>query len=104
VLSWDLVEWIAKSEVPVNHTNGPEDMMLGWWLQMGEKAKNRYNNAPMMYDFRGADQEANCFRHDLTADTIAVHRLKQNSRWTTVLNYFNVTTDGLKPSKLRHIP
>ncbi|KAJ4731682.1 Hexosyltransferase [Rhynchospora pubera] len=104
VLSWDLVEWIAESEVPVNHTMGPEDMMLGWWLQMGEKGKNRYNNAPVMYDFRGDEQEPNCFRHDLTADTIAVHRLKENSRWATVLKYFNVTHGHIKPFKFDYNP
>ncbi|KAJ3691359.1 hypothetical protein LUZ61_020523 [Rhynchospora tenuis] len=66
VLSWDLVEWMADSEAPDYLMLQPEDMMVGWWLQMGEKGKNRYNNFPMMYDFRGDDQEPNCFRHDLT--------------------------------------
>ncbi|XP_078168445.1 beta-1,3-galactosyltransferase pvg3-like [Carex rostrata] len=101
VLSWDLVEWIAMSEVPVNHTIGPEDMMTGWWMKMGEKGKNRYNNAPVMYDFRGPEEKANCFCHNLITDTVAVYRLKENSRWTTVLNFFNVT-HGIKPSKLHN--
>ncbi|KAJ1692525.1 hypothetical protein LUZ63_009223 [Rhynchospora breviuscula] len=103
VLSWDLVELMADSEVPANLMLQPEDMMVGWWLQMGGKGKNRYNSFPMMYDFRGDDQESNCFRHDLTADTVAVHRLKENSRWATVLKYFNVTHGLIKPSKLHYI-
>ncbi|KAJ3692080.1 hypothetical protein LUZ60_012430 [Juncus effusus] len=103
LLSWDLVEWIATSDIPLNFTTGPEDMMLGWWLKMGERGKNRYNNAQTIYDFRGPDQETNCFRHDLVDETIAVHRLKENSRWFTVLKFFNIT-DGFNRSVLRQIP
>ncbi|KAJ4733865.1 Hexosyltransferase [Rhynchospora pubera] len=104
VLSWDVVEWMADSEMPLDFTMHPEDMMLGWWLQIGEKGKNRYSNIPAMYDFRGDDQEPNCNRHDLIPGTVAVHRLKENSRWSTVLKYFNVTHGLIKPSKLHYIP
>ncbi|KAF9597653.1 hypothetical protein IFM89_020413 [Coptis chinensis] len=41
VLSWDLVVWIGDSCIPVNYTNGPEDKLVGKWLTMGKKAKNR---------------------------------------------------------------
>ncbi|XP_072993466.1 beta-1,3-galactosyltransferase pvg3-like [Typha latifolia] len=102
ILSWDLVEWIATSELTRKETEGPEDMWTGRWMNMANRAKNRFDNAPAMYDFKGPFP-TNCFRHDFIPDTIAVHKLKDNSRWASTLKYFNVTK-GLKPSKLYHIP
>ena len=32
-LSWDLVEWIATSEIPLNDMLGFEDMLVGKWLE-----------------------------------------------------------------------
>ncbi|KAG6401115.1 hypothetical protein SASPL_137960 [Salvia splendens] len=51
VLSWDLVEWIGASLIPLNHTVGPEDKLVGEWLNRGDKAKNRVSNKPAMYDY-----------------------------------------------------
>ncbi|XP_073009143.1 beta-1,3-galactosyltransferase pvg3-like [Typha latifolia] len=101
ILSWDLVEWIATSEIARNESIGPEDMMVGKWLSMGNKGKNRHGTEPDMYDYKGS-YPSNCFRHELVPDTIAVHLLKNNSWWARTLKYFNVT-DGLKPSKLYHV-
>ncbi|XBI81357.1 hypothetical protein VPH35_090275 [Triticum aestivum] len=96
VISWDLVEWIVAAADQIrNHTVGPEDRTLYSWFSGAGKAKNRVDVKPAMYDFpqRGAP----C-AHELVPDTIAVHRLKNNLRWSTTLRYFNFTA-GLQPSK-----
>lgn len=98
-LSWDLVKWIEESPIPRNKTVGPEDMMVGVWLDEGEKAKNRYSNKPAMYDFPLANPPCS---HDLIPNTIAVHKLKDREQWFTVLTYFNFTSD-MKESKLYHL-
>ncbi|XP_073010998.1 beta-1,3-galactosyltransferase pvg3-like [Typha latifolia] len=97
IISWDLVEWIAKSEYVRNHSTGVEDIITGMWLNTENRGKNRYNNYPLMYNYRGRNPE------DFEPGTIAVHLLKELERWTRTLNHFNVTK-GLKPSKLYHIP
>lgn len=101
-LSWDLVRWVSTSEVSRRDRDGPEDMWTGRWLNLAGKAKNRYDNAPRMYNYRG-DSPANCFRHDFIPDTIAVHMLKDAARWAETLRYFNVTA-ALPPSDLYHLP
>ncbi|CAI9753266.1 unnamed protein product [Fraxinus pennsylvanica] len=75
VLSWDLVEWIGNSEIPKNHTFGPEDKMVGQWLNAGNKAKNRFSNKPAMYDYPGTNGRCS---HQLIPDTVAVHRYHDN--------------------------
>ncbi|XP_072953183.1 uncharacterized protein [Typha angustifolia] len=97
VISWDLVEWIGKSEFVRNHSTGVEDIMLGMWLNVKNRGKNRYNNCRVMYHYKGRNPE------DFAPGTILVHQLKELERWTRTLNHFNVTK-GLKPSKLYHIP
>ncbi|OAY78209.1 putative beta-1,3-galactosyltransferase 16 [Ananas comosus] len=96
VLSWDLVEWVAASEIARNHTIGPEDMLVGMWLSMGGRGKNWYGMGRAMYNYKGWNESTNCFRHELAPDTVAVHMLKNNSRWANTLRYFNVTR-GLNP-------
>ncbi|KAG9455854.1 hypothetical protein H6P81_000362 [Aristolochia fimbriata] len=102
VLSWDLVEWIQSSDVAKNHTEGPEDKVLGDWLQMGDRGKNRYNAKPAMYDYPTNLAKNKCER-ELSPDTISVHRLKNQVKWIKTLRYFNATKK-LKPSKLYHVP
>ncbi|EMS63972.1 putative beta-1,3-galactosyltransferase 20 [Triticum urartu] len=100
VISWDLVEWIVAAADRIrNHTAGPEDRTLYSWFSGAGKAKNRVDVKPAMYDFpqRGAP----C-AHELVPDTIAVHRLKNNFRWSTTLKYFNFTA-GLQPSKFYRV-
>lgn len=96
VLSWDLVEWIAESEIPEKDIIGPEDRQVGKWLNVGNKAKNRYSTKPAMYDYPGTNGRCS---HELIPDTIAVHRLKRWDQWANVLSYFNVTRQ-LQQSKL----
>lgn len=60
-------------------------MTTGTWLNMGNKAKNRVNIFPRMYDFKGVKPE------DFLEDTIGVHQLKQDLRWAQTLEHFNVT-------------
>lgn len=98
-LSWDLVEWIAKSEIPANDTFGPEDKLVGKWLNMGKKANNRFSDKPAMYDYPGTNGRCS---HDLIPETVAVHRLKRWDQWLHVLNYFNMTKE-LQQSKLYNI-
>uniref|UniRef100_A0A0E0PUJ8 Hexosyltransferase n=1 Tax=Oryza rufipogon TaxID=4529 RepID=A0A0E0PUJ8_ORYRU len=85
VLSWDLVEWIAGSDMAKALAIGAEDVTTGTWLNMGNKAKNRVNIFPRMYDFKGVKPE------DFLEDTIGVHQLKQDLRWAQTLEHFNVT-------------
>ncbi|CAA2980690.1 hydroxyproline O-galactosyltransferase GALT3-like [Olea europaea subsp. europaea] len=99
VLSWDLVEWIGTSEIPKNQTFGPEDKMVGQWLNAGNKAKNRVSNKPAMYDYPGTNGRCS---HQLITDTVAVHRLKRWEQWLHVLNFFNVTKD-VEYSKLYNL-
>lgn len=96
-LSWDLVQWVATSDIARNHTVGPEDMMTGQWLREGGKGKNRFNAKPAMHDYLLPVPVDKC-EHELMPDSIAVHRLKDNPRWAQVLGYFNFTA-ALKPSK-----
>lgn len=90
LLSWDLVEWIGKSDIPGNEMNGPEDKMVGKWLKMGNKAKNRFSNKPAMYDYPGTNGRCS---HELIPETVAVHRLKRWDQWLHVLQFFNVTKE-----------
>ncbi|KAF8389356.1 hypothetical protein HHK36_026050 [Tetracentron sinense] len=100
LISWDLVEWIRTSDIPKNHTEGPEDKVVGDWIRDGHRAKNRYNAKWSMYNY--PDPPTRC-THELWPDTVAVHLLKDQEKWIRTLKYFNVT-DNLKPSKLYHIP
>nr|CAD1825508.1 unnamed protein product [Ananas comosus var. bracteatus] len=88
ILSWDLVEWIATSDIPRKNAVGPEDMLTGKWLNTGNKARNRYNTVPYMYDYKGPTSG------DFLVDTIAVHQLKENSRWAHTLKHFNLHRSG----------
>lgn len=99
LLSWDLVEWIGNSGIPANDTYGPEDKLVGKWLKLGNKAKNRFSNKPAMYDYPGTNGRCS---HDLIPETVAVHRLKRWGQWFYVLEFFNVTKQ-LNHSKLYHV-
>ncbi|KAJ4792706.1 Hexosyltransferase [Rhynchospora pubera] len=101
VVSWDLVEWISTSDVARSHHTGPEDLITGKWFRDGGKAVHMYDATPAMYDYFQPPHL--CYRHEFIPDTVAVHKLKDNLRWVKTLKYFNVT-DGLKPSKLYHLP
>jgi hypothetical protein len=90
-LSWDLVQWVASSDLARREQNGPEDMWTGRWLNLAGKGKNRYDNAPRMYNYKGASPDS-CFRHGFVPDTIAVHMLKDDARWAETLAYFNATS------------
>ncbi|XP_030527410.2 beta-1,3-galactosyltransferase pvg3-like [Rhodamnia argentea] len=99
VLSWDLVDWIAKSEIPKNDIFGPEDKLVGRWLNAGNKARNRFTSKPAMYDYPGTNGRCS---HELVPYTVAVHRLKRWDQWLHVLEFFNVTKD-LNQSKLYNL-
>ncbi|CAI9279131.1 unnamed protein product [Lactuca saligna] len=90
------MEWIANSDIPRNNTIGPEDKLVGKWLNLGKKARNRVSNKPAMYDYPGINGRCS---HELIPETIAVHKLKRWDQWLDVIRYFNVTKD-LNTSKL----
>lgn len=94
-LSWDLVAWVAESELSRRDRVGPEDMWTGRWLNLAGKAKHRYDMAPRMYNYKGSSPDS-CFRHGFVPDTVAVHMLKDDARWAETLAYFNATA-GLRP-------
>ncbi|XP_060673316.1 uncharacterized protein LOC132803790 [Ziziphus jujuba] len=90
LVSWDIVEWISRSEIPKTRLFGPEDKMVGEWLKIGRKAKNRYTEKPGMYDYPGTNGKCS---HELIKETVAVHRLKRWDQWLHVLDFFNVTRE-----------
>ncbi|KAL6861888.1 hypothetical protein ACP4OV_017588 [Aristida adscensionis] len=90
LLSWDLVEWIAGSDMVRKEAIGPEDVTTGNWLNHGNKAKNRVNIIPRMYDYKSAKAE------DFLENTIGVHQLKDDIKWAHTLEHFNLTR--LEPS------
>jgi hypothetical protein len=98
VVSWDVASWVATAGeiLERNDTLGPEDLMVGKWLNLGGRGKNRYDLKPRMYDL---NWDMDSFR----PDTVAVHTLKTNQRWAAAFRYFNVTA-GLTPSDLYHLP
>ncbi|XP_050221225.1 hydroxyproline O-galactosyltransferase GALT3-like [Mercurialis annua] len=98
LLSWDIVEWIAESEIPANSTEGPEDKLVGKWLKIGKKGMNRFSDKPGMYDYPGTNGKCS---HQLIPETVVVHRLKRWDQWYHVLQFFNVTQQ-LKQSNLYH--
>ncbi|TVU09657.1 hypothetical protein EJB05_43144, partial [Eragrostis curvula] len=98
VVSWDVAEWVSGNQEILRHndTHGPEDLLVGKWLGIGGRGKNRYNLKPRMYDL-------GWYMDNFRPDTIAVHMLKDNKRWAATFRYFNVTA-GIKPSDLYHLP
>ncbi|KAJ1263972.1 hypothetical protein BS78_09G227500 [Paspalum vaginatum] len=102
-LSWDLVQWVASSELARREQDGPEDMWTGRWFNFAGKAKNRYDMAPRMYNYKGASPDS-CFRHGFVPDTIAVHMLKDDKRWAETLSYFNATAGLPRSGLLYHLP
>ncbi|KAG8050131.1 hypothetical protein GUJ93_ZPchr0009g1328 [Zizania palustris] len=98
VVSWDVATWVSTAEeiLARNDTEGPEDLMVGKWLNLAGRGRNRYDLKPRMYDL---SWDMDNFR----PDTVAVHMLKDNRRWAATFIYFNVTA-GIDPSKLHHSP
>jgi len=98
VVSWDVARWVSTNQEILRHndTHGPEDLLVGKWLNIGGKGRNRYSLKPRMYDL-------NWFMDNFRPDTIAVHMLKDNRRWAAAFRYFNVTA-GITPSDLYHLP
>ncbi|WOL08588.1 hypothetical protein Cni_G17341 [Canna indica] len=102
-LSWDLVEWISRSEIPRKHRAIQpygEDVVLASWLRDASRGKNRFDMNPKMYDYY--EEPTPCYSHEFIPETIAVHKLKTNLKWAKTLEYFNATA-GLKPSELYRI-
>ena len=102
-LSWDLVAWVAASDLARRERDGPEDMWTGRWFNLAGKARNRYDQAPRMYNYKGASPDS-CFRHGFVPDTIAVHMLKDGARWAETLAYFNATAGLPRSGQLYHLP
>jgi hypothetical protein len=98
VVSWDVATWVSTNEdiLRYNDTHGPEDLLVGKWLNIGRRGKNRYSLRPRMYDL-------NWDMDNFRPDTVLVHMLKDNRRWAAAFRYFNVTA-GLQPSNLYHFP
>ncbi|KAF0911339.1 hypothetical protein E2562_008228 [Oryza meyeriana var. granulata] len=95
VVSWDVASWVSTAEeiLARNDTEGPEDLMVGKWLNLAGRGRNRYDLKPRMYDL---SWDMDNFR----PDTVAVHMLKDNRRWAATFSYFNIT-GGVK---LDHSP
>lgn len=100
LLSWDILEWIRESDIPKQNLKGPEDLLVGKWLNTGGRGKHRYNANPDMYDYLG--KVPTVCTHPFTPTTIGIHRLKEQDQWIKALQYFNVT-DEVKACNLYHI-
>ncbi|EAZ43247.1 hypothetical protein OsJ_27846 [Oryza sativa Japonica Group] len=85
VVSWDVATWVSTNEdiLRYNDTHGPEDLLVGKWLNIGRRGKNRYSLRPRMYDL-------NWDMDNFRPDTVLVHMLKDNRRWAAAFRYFNV--------------
>ncbi|KAL6880697.1 hypothetical protein ACP4OV_012262 [Aristida adscensionis] len=107
VVSWDVAAWIASpaaaAELRGDH-EGPEDAVFARWLRRGGRGRNKFGEEPRMYDYldREMGEGVECFRHELVADTVAVHKLKDRLKWARTLRFFNATS-GLRPSEMYHI-
>ncbi|GJM87066.1 hypothetical protein PR202_ga02984 [Eleusine coracana subsp. coracana] len=102
IVSWDVAAWIASTEeLRGDGGGGWEDKVFAGWLRKGGRFRNVYGEEPRMYDYwdREMNVEVNCFRHELMADTVAVHKLKDRLKWARTLGFFNAT-QGIKPSKM----
>jgi len=99
VVSWDVASWVAGADeiLARNDTLGPEDLMVGKWLNLAGRGRNRYDLKPRMYDL-------NWDMDNFRPDTVAVHMLKDNRRWAAAFSYFNVTAGIKQPSDLHHLP
>ncbi|KAG2643606.1 hypothetical protein PVAP13_2KG322400 [Panicum virgatum] len=99
VVSWDVASWVAGADeiLARNDTLGPEDLMVGKWLNLAGRGRNRYDLKPRMYDL-------NWDMDNFRPDTVAVHMLKDNRRWAAASRYFNVTAGIERPSDLHHLP
>uniref|UniRef100_A0A0D9VLX3 Hexosyltransferase n=1 Tax=Leersia perrieri TaxID=77586 RepID=A0A0D9VLX3_9ORYZ len=104
IVSWDVAEWVAATPELRDDHEGMEDEAFGRWMRKGGKGRNKYGEEPRMYDYLDAGMRdgVNCFRHELVADTVAVHKLKDRHKWARTLRFFNAT-QGLKPSKMYHV-
>ncbi|KAG2617688.1 uncharacterized protein LOC120664717 [Panicum virgatum] len=98
-----LAAWVAASDLARRERDGPEDMWTGRWFNLAGKARNRYDQAPRMYNYKGASPDS-CFRHGFVPDTIAVHMLKDGARWAETLAYFNATAGLPRSGQLYHLP
>ncbi|TVU13984.1 hypothetical protein EJB05_37424, partial [Eragrostis curvula] len=101
IVSWDIAEWISATE-ELRNDRGHEDMVFGQWVRKAGKFKNVYGEEPRMYDYwdrESTGEDVTCFRHELIADTVGVHKVKTQLKWARMLNFFNAT-QGLKPSKM----
>ncbi|XP_062220940.1 uncharacterized protein LOC133920343 [Phragmites australis] len=104
IVSWDIAAWISATEELRNDHDGWEDAVFAGWLRKGGRFKNVYGEEPRMYDYldREMPDGVICFRHELMADTVAVHKLKDRLKWARTLKFFNAT-QGFKPSKMYHV-
>ncbi|TVU28875.1 hypothetical protein EJB05_20411, partial [Eragrostis curvula] len=79
----------------LRYDRGYEDMVFGRWVRKAGKFKNVYGEEPRMYDYwdreTGVGEGITCFRHEIIADTVAVHKVKNNLKWARLLNFFNAT-------------
>ena len=52
VVSWDVARWVSANDDILRHndTHGPEDLLVGKWLNIGGRGRNRYGLKPRMYD------------------------------------------------------
>ncbi|KAJ8324348.1 hypothetical protein O5D80_006612 [Batrachochytrium dendrobatidis] len=77
-LSFDLVQWIATDAYPSQHRIGQEDSLLASWLRHSNQLKHYIGDETKA--FYDDPAHARGWAHPYTANTILIHRLK-NEAW-----------------------
>ncbi|RKO86162.1 hypothetical protein BDK51DRAFT_12503, partial [Blyttiomyces helicus] len=85
VLSWDLVEWIARDPFPKNDRIGQEDYKTAGWLAKSHLVKHWVSEDNEIYDEPSSGKG---WAHPYTPDTLIVHRMKASDAFLTGAMHF----------------
>jgi hypothetical protein len=86
ILSYDLVDWIAKDPFPKLNQIGQEDGTLAFWLVQSQLIQHWLSDTEKaFYDFPSSGRG---WAHPYSKNTILIHQLKQDDRYVQVAHHF----------------
>ena len=93
LLSMDLVEWIARSEIPINNTIGLEDLQVVEWIVDGGFHDNAINNLTAFAGYPWPELGDKVYKQEneirpFERWTLVTHPLKENFMWVDTANYY----------------